>query len=99
MRRNLVMLAVAGSMFLGTASVFADASGRTVGVTCNGCHGTDGVSVNSAPSLKGLPHDHLKKSMMDFKSGARPSSIMGRIAKGYTDNEIDAVAKYFSDMK
>ncbi|HHJ21093.1 MAG TPA: sulfide dehydrogenase, partial [Gammaproteobacteria bacterium] len=48
---------------------------------------------------KGLPAAHLEKSMLDFKSGKRTATIMGRIAKGYSDEEIKAVAKYFADMK
>lgn len=90
---------VAILLCMGQAAFADELIGRTVGITCNGCHGPDGVSQGSIPSIKGLPADHLEKSMLDFKSGARPATIMGRIAKGYTDEQLKAVAKYFADMK
>jgi sulfide dehydrogenase cytochrome subunit len=34
-----------------------------------------------------------------FRSGERPSTVMGRLAKGYSDAEIDALAAYFSQLK
>lgn len=89
-------------LLLGLAStqgIAADASGMAVGVTCAGCHGTDGVSKGAAPSLAGLPAKHLYASMAAFKSGKRPGSIMPRIAKGYSDAELHNVAKYFAAMK
>ncbi len=96
-------LIIAGSMAvllcLGPMALADALTGRSVGVTCNGCHGPDGSSKGAAPSLKGLPAAHLEKSMLDFKSGKRTATIMGRIAKGYSDEEIKAVAKYFADMK
>lgn len=74
-------------------------SGRTIAVTCNGCHGTDGHSKGAAPSLAGRPASQLEKAMHDFKSGKRPATIMDRIAKGYTDQEIAAMSQYYSSIK
>lgn len=34
--------------------------------------------------------------MRAFKSGARPATVMGRIAKGFSDPEIDAIAEWTS---
>ena len=31
--------------------------------------------------------------------GTRPATVMNRLAKGYTDQEIDALADYFSKRK
>ncbi len=87
-------------MFIAQAAIAAGgASGRTIGVTCNGCHGTDGVSKGAAPSLAGRPSAQLEKAMLDFKTGKRPATIMDRIAKGYTDEEIKAMSDYFANMK
>ncbi len=81
-------------------SVQADSTiGRTIGVTCAGCHGTDGVSQGAAPSLKGRNAAGLTSMMKLFKTDTLPSSIMGRIAKGYTDEQIDAVSQYYSTLK
>lgn len=77
----------------------AEPSGRAIAATCNGCHGPDGMSVGTVPSLAGREAKFTEQQMQDFKSGKRPSTIMGRIAKGYNDAEIDAVAKYYSKIK
>ena len=67
--------------------------------TCYGCHGTNGVSVgHSMPSIAGLSEAYLKNIMMEWKSGARASANMTRLIKGYTDDEIAALAKYFSKL-
>ncbi|MEA3411132.1 MAG: cytochrome c [Pseudomonadota bacterium] len=74
-------------------------SGRAIAVTCAGCHGPDGHSVGPVPSLAGLPAAHIEQQLKDFKSGARPGTIMDRIAKGYDDANFAAVAKYYSKIK
>jgi sulfide dehydrogenase cytochrome subunit len=37
--------------------------------------------------------------MADFKSGDRPSTIMGRIAKGYDVQETAMISKFFASKK
>lgn len=69
----------------------------TLANTCAGCHGTNGQSAgDSMPSLAGLDERYFYKAMKDFQSGARPSTIMGRLAKGYSDNEMKALADFFA---
>ena len=34
--------------------------------------------------------------MREYRSGAWPSSVMGRIAKGFDDAQIDAIAAWFA---
>ncbi|MDD5297508.1 MAG: c-type cytochrome [Rhodocyclaceae bacterium] len=67
---------------------------------CAGCHGNDGSSVGpSMPSLAGQQKDAFVIAMKEFKSGERPSTVMGRLAKGYTDPEIEAMAGFFAKQK
>ena len=75
----------------------APRSGSMLSHTCAGCHGTNGYSAGDVmPSLAGIDKRYMQKSMMDFRSGARPSTIMGRIARGYSDQEIAAIASFFA---
>lgn len=92
-------VAFATASVLLAGGVQADDQGRAIGVTCFGCHGTDGVSVGAAPSIKGLPASHTANALKEFKSGKRYGTIMPRVAKGYSDAQIDAVANYFANMK
>jgi len=94
---QFALLAV--GLLAGQAALAADPSGAMLGRTCAGCHGTDGVSKGAAPSIKGLPASYMDKAMKDFKSGQRPSTIMGRIAKGYSDTEIAAMSEFFASIK
>ena len=72
--------------------------GRTIGLTCYGCHGPEGVSPGPIPSLKGLSEEHVVSQMMAFKNDQRPGTIMNRIAKGYTDEQIKALGKFVADL-
>lgn len=65
--------------------------------TCNNCHGVNGVSAGpSMPSIGGLSEAYLKNIMMEWKSGARASATMTRLIKGYSDDQIAALAKHFA---
>lgn len=73
-------------------------SGATIGYTCMGCHGVNGKSPGSIPSLVGQSEQQLRDKMLAFKDGSRPATVMDRIAKGYTDAEIAAVSRFFANL-
>lgn len=67
---------------------------------CGGCHGTQGASAGPAmPSLAGQSKEAIVDAMKKFKSGERPSSIMGRLAKGYSDADFVAMGTFFAGQK
>jgi cytochrome c553 len=37
--------------------------------------------------------------MHEFRSGERAATVMDRIAKGFTDPEIEAIAAWFAQQK
>ncbi len=66
--------------------------------TCAGCHGTNGNSKGpAAPTIAGLEADYLLETMQAYKSGERHGTIMGRIVKGYTDEELEQIANFYAD--
>jgi cytochrome c553 len=67
---------------------------------CANCHGTDGRSPGQIVSLAGRPEALLLSQLKAFKSEAPPpgTTIMNRLAKGYTDEQIAALASYFSKI-
>ena len=68
--------------------------------TCFMCHGPEGKFVGgSIPPLAGYPPSVMAQQLKDIKSGKRKSTIMQRHIKGYTDEEIDALAEYFGTLK
>jgi len=80
-----------------TAPTMTGASASMLANTCAGCHGTDGASVGpSIPSIAGMSEAYIKETMEEYASGDTNSTIMGRIAKGYSAEDLDAIAKHFA---
>ncbi|WP_395404528.1 c-type cytochrome [Pseudoduganella sp. UC29_106] len=85
-----------------TTASAADAikPGARLASTCAGCHGTNGATQGtSLPPLAGQPKDALLTKLKNFKTGATQSTIMTQIAKGYTDEQLETLAAYFSNQK
>lgn len=77
----------------------ADIHTQSIAATCMTCHGPGGRSLGAIPSIAGLDKAYFVKAMKDFKSGARPATIMKRHASGYTEAEYEALAAYFASLK
>ena len=69
--------------------------GEVLSLSCSSCHGTDGKSVGIIPSFYGRSSEYIELALKAFKSGERPSTVMSRHAKGYSDDEIRLIADYF----
>ncbi|MGC9456350.1 MAG: c-type cytochrome [Halothiobacillaceae bacterium] len=92
--------ALAALLLLGASAQVhsSDASGATVGYTCMGCHGANGISKGSIVSLAGRNAEVMTRQLIDFKNDEREGTVMNRIAKGYTDEELRAVAEFFAGL-
>jgi sulfide dehydrogenase cytochrome subunit len=66
-----------------------DARTRAMAATCSGCHG--GVS-QVLPALERFESRVLAQQLLAFKSGERSGTLMNRIARGYTDDELTGIA-------
>jgi cytochrome subunit of sulfide dehydrogenase len=95
------IVALIGAGALGTGSAWAQAApnGLALSLNCSTCHGLDGKGVTAVTPLKGVPADTVVAAMKQFKSGERPATVMNRIAKGFTDEEIQAIASYLASQK
>ena len=88
------------TLFCGGSLLADGASASMLAANCAGCHGPNGVTNGPAiPSIAGMTEEYLVLSMKDYKAGTRASTVMTRIAKGYSDDEIKTMAKYFSNKK
>jgi cytochrome subunit of sulfide dehydrogenase len=77
----------------------APETARNLANNCFTCHGPNGRSPGSIPSLTNLSADDIATRLKNFKTGATASTVMGRHAKGYSDAELDAVATYIAELK
>jgi sulfide dehydrogenase cytochrome subunit len=93
----------AGALSLGLAAgAWADdlATGKMLVDTCAGCHGTNGNSVGPAsPSISAMDPLVFVDTMIAFQEGDTYSTIMGRIAKGYTEEEFELMAEYLHEQE
>jgi sulfide dehydrogenase cytochrome subunit len=93
-----IALLLAGGIMAGSPAWAVD-RGTMLANTCVGCHGPNGNSVGPAsPNIAGLSAETMYEMMKSFQD-ARPSTIMGRIAKGYTDEELKQMSEYFAKQK
>ena len=101
MRIKAIQWALSAAVLAMSASAFAaPPTPAMLSNACAGCHGTHGESVGpSMPSLAGQSKISIVESMKGFKSGERPSTVMGRTAKGYSDAEFEAMGEFFSKQK
>lgn len=68
--------------------------------TCVACHGPNGISKGpSIPTLGGMSEAYVVEMMNGYASGDIPSTIMGRLAKGYNEKEIEQMGKYFASLE
>lgn len=66
---------------------------------CFACHGPRGVSPGSIPPIHTFTAEYLAEALRAFKTDRRPSTVMGRHAKAYSDAELDAIARYIAGLK
>jgi sulfide dehydrogenase cytochrome subunit len=72
----------------------------SLAATCANCHGTEGRSVTKeVVPLAGLTKEHIVSALKGFKDGTRPATVMHQISKGYTDQQVEAIAAYFAAQK
>ena len=72
---------------------------RGLAATCFTCHGTDGHSVGGVPpSIAGRNKTYLLQQLNQFRSDARPATIMHQQAKGYTPEQLELIAGYFANV-
>ncbi len=48
--------------------------------------------------LAGKPRSELLMALTQFKEGKKPATVMHQLAKGYSEQEIAALADYFSNQ-
>ncbi len=81
---------LAGLGWILSQTVLADVSPQLIVMNCQSCHAgpIEGVAV-----LNTLSAENIKQALLGFKNDQRQSTVMGRIAKGFSDAELTKVAQ------
>ena len=93
-----VVAAAIGALSIAVA-VAASAEPPAGAVSCSGCHPASAKVTSPVPRLAGQDRAAIVRAMQDFRSGQRAGTVMDRIAKGFTDDEIQALATWFAAQK
>ena len=76
----------------------AGKEGMLLSLSCTSCHGTYGISPGTIPTIYGKSKEYIIETMKQLRNGESDSTVMGRIAKGYSEREIILIANYFSSL-
>jgi cytochrome c553 len=63
--------------------------------SCLGCHPA-AADAGPVAALAKLPAQQIVTALQAFRAGTRPATVMDRIAKGFSDDEIDAIAQWYA---
>ena len=90
---------VATLLAAGVAAAQDGPSGQAMVQTCYVCHGPEGRSAEAVPALMRGQKEFVVRQMTEFKTDRRPATIMNRVAKSYSDEQIVAIADYLAGLK
>jgi cytochrome c553 len=65
---------------------------------CSNCHPRSGGDAALKP-LGGRDAPEIVAAVAAFRDGTRPATVMGRIAKGFSDDEITAIAAWYAAQR
>lgn len=89
MRASFALLV--GVCVISTAWAMEPPPGAT---TCSGCHGGEAMATINGRSAK-----YLVSTMEAFRAGDRRATIMNRLVKGFTPEEVQAIAAWIAEQK
>jgi cytochrome subunit of sulfide dehydrogenase len=97
-RHAVGAMSLAG-LFAGTLTLPATAADAPPGAaSCSGCHPAKSNVDTTVPRLAGQDPAAMVSAMQAFRSGQRPATVMDRIAKGFSDDEIKAIAAWYGSQ-
>ena len=97
MQATHVSVAVLAVILTAGAAIAAEAPAGAA--SCSGCHASNPRAGTPVPPLAARPAAEIATAMAEFKAGKRQGTIMDRIAKGFSDEETQAIAQWYSQQK
>ena len=67
--------------------------------SCSGCHTSGAAAASSVSRLYGRDAGEIMTAMTGFRDGSLPATVMNRIAKGFSDDELRAIAAWLAAQK
>lgn len=95
---SLSCAAIALSLALGSTSAGSGNLAPGLALACTGCH-SEQPADDKLQSISSLTASEIVTAMREFRSGQRSATLMDRIAKGFSDEEIQTIAEWFGSQK
>src|SRR5262249_57166478 len=76
---------------IGHASAAGPADAPPGALSCSGCHPAGRTTQTTVPRLIGRNPADIVAAMAAFKSGQVPSTVMDRIAKGFSEAQVKTI--------
>lgn len=95
MRMVCLRLAIVAATVL-ASGVSTMASSPPGASSCSGCHAANTTAI---PGIVGRDANDTMAAMTAFRDGLRPATVMNRIAKGFSDDELRAIAAWLAIQK
>lgn len=67
--------------------------------SCSGCHAVNASVETPVPPIRGRTAEEIIAAMVAFRAGKQPATVMDRIAKGFTDDELRPIAAWLAQQK
>ena len=96
MRLFAAVAALTASVGIASAASPEPPSGAA---SCTGCHAANAKVQTPVPRLAGRNAAELVQQMQAFRAGQRDATVMDRIAKGFTDAEVQAMAAWYAEQR
>jgi cytochrome c553 len=99
---GVVPLTLAAGLLNSVAARAADEAklksyGAHLAQECTACHRVDGID-NGIPNLSGLDVDAFITRLKSYQEGARTNPVMVSVAKSLDDDQVRALALYWSSV-
>jgi sulfide dehydrogenase cytochrome subunit len=87
-----------GLLLLSGGPVYAQATDISLLIGgCQGCHGVSGQGGSGIPSIKANhSRDEFIALMRSFSANEKPATVMGRISRGYTPEQVALLAAHYA---
>ena len=97
MKARCVAVAIVTVMASGSP-VLAASEPPPGAAACSGCH-SGSAAASAVSRLYGRNADEIMTAMTGFRDGSLPATVMNRIAKGFSDDELRAIAAWLAAQK
>ena len=84
------------AVMAGAAPALAETAVPPGATACSGCHAVRAIPGSAMPPIHGRLADEIVAAMLAYRADERPATVMNRIAKGFSADEIRAISAWLS---